>query len=125
MPSILIADSGSSKTQWCLLTENKKKMINTQGISPYFLNYESLGKILSEELLPKTGSLNIDEIYYYVTGCSNAANISLIKRGLKKLYKNAAIKVEHDLLALITKEVELLHSQGLLSPKVTKIEEAA
>ena len=98
MPSILIADSGSSKTQWCLLTENKKKMINTQGISPYFLNDESLGKILSEELLPKTGNQHIDEIYYYGTGCSNPANISLVKRGLKKLYKNAVIKVEHDLL---------------------------
>ena len=98
MRSILIADSGSTKTKWCLLSENKKKMIDTQGISPYFLNDESLGKILSEELLPKTGNLLIEEIYFYGTGCSNPANVSLIKRGLKKLYKNAEIKVEHDLL---------------------------
>jgi len=54
MNSILIADSGSTKTQWCLLTGDKKKMISTQGISPYFLNDESLGKILAEELVPKT-----------------------------------------------------------------------
>ena len=98
MQSILIADSGSTKTQWCLLEGNKKKMISTQGISPYFLNDDSLGKILTEELLPKTGKATVDEIYYYGTGCSNPANISLVKRGLKKLYKNAAIKVEHDLL---------------------------
>ncbi len=98
MRSILIADSGSTKTQWCLLSGNKKKMISTQGISPYFLNDESLGKILSEELLPKTGSINIDEIFYYGTGCSNPANVSLIKRGLKKIYKTSSIKVEHDLL---------------------------
>ncbi len=98
MHSILIADSGSTKTQWCLLAGNKKKMISTQGISPYFLNDESLGKILSEELLPKTGNLHIDEIYYYGTGCSNTANVALIKRCLKKLYKSSNIKVEHDLL---------------------------
>lgn len=46
-----------------------------------------------------------------------------------KALERAASEVEHDLLALITKEVELLHSQGLLSPQdtkqSTKIEEAA
>ncbi len=46
-----------------------------------------------------------------------------------KALERAASEVEHDLLALITKEVELLHSQGLLSPQdakpATKIEEAA
>ncbi len=98
MRSILIADSGSTKTQWCLLSGDKKKMISTQGISPYFLNDDSLGKILSEELLPKMGEIIIDEIYYYGTGCSNPENISLVKRGLKKLYKNAIVKVDHDLL---------------------------
>lgn len=98
MATILIADSGSTKTQWCLLTEDKKKVISTQGISPYFLNDETLGKILKDELLPKTGNVSIDEIYYYGTGCSNPENISLVKRGLKKLYKTSSIKVDHDLL---------------------------
>lgn len=98
MRNILIADSGSTKTQWCLLTGNKKKMISTQGISPYFLNEETLGKILSEELFTKTGKIDIDEVYYYGTGCSNPINISLIKRGLKKLYKAATVHVDHDLL---------------------------
>ena len=98
MRSVLIADSGSTKTQWCLLTGNKKKMISTQGISPYFLNDDSLSKILMEELLPKTGNIEIDEIFYYGTGCSNTTNISLIKRGLKKIYRKASIKVDHDLL---------------------------
>ena len=98
MRSILIADSGSTKTQWCLITDGKKKMISTQGISPYFLNDETLGAILTKELVPKTGNIKIDDIFYYGTGCSNVANISLIKTGLKKIYKTAKISVEHDLL---------------------------
>jgi glucosamine kinase len=53
MASILIADSGSTKTQWCLVSNGKKKTISTQGISPYFLNDDSLGKILREELISK------------------------------------------------------------------------
>ena len=42
-----------------------------------------------------------------------------------KALERAASEVEHDLLALITKEVELLHSQGLLSPKVPAVMESA
>jgi glucosamine kinase len=98
MHTILIADSGSTKTQWCLLQGNNKKLISTQGISPYFLNDDSLAAILTQELLPKTGTINIDEIFYYGTGCSNHTNISLIKKALKKVYKTAKVSVEHDLL---------------------------
>ncbi len=98
MPTILIADSGSTKTQWCLLQGNKKKMITTQGISPYFLDDESIGLIFTKELLPKLANMMPDEIYYYGTGCSNVENISLVKRGLKKVFATAKISVEHDLL---------------------------
>lgn len=73
-------------------------MISTQGISPYFLNDESLGAILLNELAPKTGSQQPEEIFYYGTGCSNADNISLVKRGLKKIYPKAKINVQHDLM---------------------------
>jgi glucosamine kinase len=98
MRSILIADSGSTKTQWCLLQGNKKKMVSTQGISPYFLDDESIGEILSKELMPKLGKLMVDEIFYYGTGCSNPENISLVKRALKKIFPKAKVNVEHDLL---------------------------
>jgi len=98
MHSMLIADSGSTKTQWCLLSRGKMKMISTQGISPYFLNDESLGAILGKELAPKTGTEQPEEIFYYGTGCSNADNISLVKRGLKKIFPKAKITVQHDLM---------------------------
>ena len=98
MPSVLIADSGSTKTQWCLVSSNKKKMLGTQGISPYFLDAQSLDAILRKELLPKMAEVP-DEIYYYGTGCSNPANISLIKKGLKKVFPGARVSVDHDLAA--------------------------
>jgi glucosamine kinase len=98
MRSILIADSGSTKTQWCLLQGTKKKMISTQGISPYFLDDESIGEILSKELLPKLGTQVIDDVFYYGTGCSNPENVSLVRRALKKVFPKAKIAVDHDLL---------------------------
>ena len=38
----LIADSGATKAEWCLLNNGKKKTLFTQGISPYFLNTEQI-----------------------------------------------------------------------------------
>lgn len=98
MHTILLADSGSTKTQWCILEGKKKKLFTTQGISPYFLNDKSLGEILDKELVPKLGKVVINDIFYYGTGCSNPTNIALIKRGLKKVFATAKIVVEHDLL---------------------------
>ena len=96
MPSVLIADSGSTKTQWCLISGNKKKTFSTQGISPYFLDAQSLDGILRKELLPKMKETP-DQIFYYGTGCSNPANVSLVKKGLKKIFPGAKVNVEHDL----------------------------
>ena len=93
----LIADSGATKTEWCLLNGPKKKTIFTQGISPYFLNDESLGAILQKELLPKTGGAQPTDIFYYGTGCLNPENCSLVKRGLKTLFPASNKSVQHEL----------------------------
>jgi hypothetical protein len=53
----LIADSGATKAEWCLLHNGKKKTIFTQGISPYFLNTEQIIDLLRQELLPKLKKL--------------------------------------------------------------------
>ena len=42
----LIADSGATKAEWCLLQGKKKKSIFTQGISPYFLNVDQIENII-------------------------------------------------------------------------------
>ena len=48
----LIADSGSSKTDWCLLDGKKKIHVSTQGISPYFLTKDLMVEIFQNELHP-------------------------------------------------------------------------
>ena len=97
MKSILIADSGSTKTEWCLLSGNKKKKVITQGLSPYFFNELQISDILKKELLVKLKDVTPDEIYFYGTGCSNPANAAIVKRAIKGHYKKATIKIEHDL----------------------------
>lgn len=95
----LIADSGSTKCEWCLLNNGKKKTIITQGISPYFLSTEQIIELLQKELMPKLKNVVIDEVYYYGTGLSNTNNIKSVKTALKKLFTVAKIDVNHDLLA--------------------------
>ena len=55
MENILIADSGSSTTGWCLMGKRKKIFVQTQGISPYFMNGDQIADILRKELLPSLG----------------------------------------------------------------------
>lgn len=95
----LIADSGSTKCEWCLINNGKKKTIVTQGISPYFLSTEQIIELLQKELMPKLKNVVIDEVYYYGTGLSNTKNIKSVKTALKKLFAVAKIDVNHDLLA--------------------------
>src|SRR5204863_486873 len=83
MPVKLVADSGSTKCEWCLITDNKKKKIITQGISPYFLTEEQVINILQKELLGKIKNVQVDEIFYYGTGLGSSDNAKFIKsRGL-------------------------------------------
>ncbi|MEO6488867.1 MAG: BadF/BadG/BcrA/BcrD ATPase family protein [Ferruginibacter sp.] len=98
MPSKLIADSGSTKTEWCIVNGTKKKHIYTQGLSPYFLSGEQVKNILLKELLPKMKDTDPAEIYFYGTGCSNPVNQALIKGALKAVFKKAKIAVDHDLM---------------------------
>ncbi|MEN9686610.1 MAG: hypothetical protein RLZZ28_2396 [Bacteroidota bacterium] len=99
MSVTLIADSGATKCEWKLLQNGKAKTIHTQGISPYFLNYEQIIALLSKELVPKLKNAVVTHIHFYGTGLSNAANAGLIKKVLKSLFPKAKIEVQTDLLA--------------------------
>jgi len=99
MPVKLIADSGATKCEWCLLHNGKKKTILTQGISPYFLDSQQVIAILQKELLPKLKNVLIDELFFYGTGLSNPNNVKVIRVALKKLFPSTKIETNTDLLA--------------------------
>ena len=98
----LIADSGSTKCEWCLINNGKKKTIYTQGISPYFLSKDDIIVLIQKELLPKLKNVVVDEIYYYGTGLGNINNVKTIKLALKKVFPTTKIEAENDLLAIMT-----------------------
>lgn len=94
----LIADSGATKCEWCLLNNGKKKTIFTMGISPYFLNLEQIIELVQKELMPKIKNVEVEEVDFYGTGLSNPNNALVIKKALGRLFKNAKLQVNTDLL---------------------------
>lgn len=98
MSAILIADSGATKCEWCLVQNGKKKTILTQGISPYFLNAAQITALLTKELIPKLTNAEITNIHFYGTGLSNVDNAKIIKQVLKKMFFKAKTEVQTDLL---------------------------
>jgi N-acetylglucosamine kinase-like BadF-type ATPase len=94
----LIADSGSTKCEWTVLGKGKAKTLFTPGISPYFLKPPQVEELLTGSLLPQLKNFSIDKVFYYGTGCASPANRQSLKRSLKKVFSNAVVEVETDLL---------------------------
>lgn len=94
--SILIADAGSTKTEWSLLRNGKVKSVETAGISPYFLGEEQIAELLRNELVPALKKAEVDEVYFYGTGCLNPANNKLVRKAIRKVFPGAVVNVTND-----------------------------
>jgi glucosamine kinase len=99
MSVTLIADSGATKAEWCLLNNGKKKTLFTQGISPYFLNTDQIAELVTRELAGHLKKFTVEHLYYYGTGCSNIGNAKSIKHALTRVFSQATVNVNTDLMA--------------------------
>jgi len=96
----LIADSGSTKTHWCV-TENEVvlKHIFTKGINPFYQTLEEISQELESQLLPGLKDMQIDQLSFYGAGCSYPDKKILVSNALGRYFKNIPITIESDLLA--------------------------
>jgi N-acetylglucosamine kinase-like BadF-type ATPase len=94
---IVVADSGSSKTDWRIINGEEIKQLETIGLNPDFHTQESIEKEINDAFI-KEEALKVEQVYFYGSGCSSESRKSLLQTGLSALFKNAVIKVEHDLL---------------------------
>ncbi|MBI1183183.1 N-acetylglucosamine kinase [bacterium] len=98
---ILVADSGSTKCDWALLTEQGFESFSTQGFNPMFHNKQMVidGLRVNTELMRQAP--NVSAIFYYGAGCQNAVLNKIIEDALKEIFTKARIAVDHDLTAAI------------------------
>ena len=94
----LIADSGSTKAEWCVLKKNKKQIVFTEGISPYFMEKNEIVGLLHEQLIPSIKKYVITDVVYYGTGCANPLQAKKVQTCIKHVFPTSAVKVHHDLI---------------------------
>jgi len=97
---ILIADGGSTKTDWRLIKEGREyKQVQTPGFNPYLVGSDEIEEILWKELQPYIDNTAVSEVYYYGAGCSTPVKNMIVEIAFEKIFTNARIYISHDLLA--------------------------
>ncbi|MFN8134644.1 MAG: hypothetical protein U0Z17_05280 [Bacteroidales bacterium] len=96
---ILIADGGSTKTDWRLLKDGREyKQVQTQGFNPYLVGSDAIEDILWKELQPYIDNEAVSHVYYYGAGCSTPVKNMIVETAFEKVFVNARINISHDLL---------------------------
>lgn len=96
---ILIADSGSTKVDWCVAENGREiKRITTKGMNPYFQSEEEIGMEIETALLPELDQRHFDGIYFYGAGCT-FDKTDIVKNAILKHLKTNNINVASDIIA--------------------------
>src|SRR5665213_654118 len=97
---ILVADSGSSKTDWLLsLSPQKVQSFRTAGLNPYFLSEKEIVKILQEQAADMVVcGPDIKEIYFFGAGCSSPDRHEIVSNAISQLFPKSYVSVDSDLL---------------------------
>jgi N-acetylglucosamine kinase-like BadF-type ATPase len=67
---ILIADSGSTKTEWGTVEKGQlRQMIRTEGMNPCFRSEEEIGSEIQRALLPQLETQPCEALFFYGAGC--------------------------------------------------------
>ena len=69
--AILIADSGSTKTDWVCFqpgSDAPQIEIHTVGLNPFHVSDNEIRSVFQHELLPQLGGTQVDAVYFYGSG---------------------------------------------------------
>lgn len=96
---ILIADSGSTTTDWTVIKDDKSICkYSTKGMNPFFQNQEEIDAEIKENLLPKLDSTQFEGIYFYGAGCAFGKE-EIVKKSLQANFTSTETHVYSDMLA--------------------------
>lgn len=95
---ILIADSGSTKTEWREVSDGVagKSYIST-GINPFFVTGEEMIRLFGKEL-PELKGAGVSRIFFYGTGVSNASKADIVRGALSSFFGTDKLFIGSDLL---------------------------
>ena len=97
---ILIADCGSTKTDWVLCEgDDIIARARTQGLNPTHQESEEIFEILSSELTDEITAHKPQKIYFYGAGCAYETANDRMRRALEGIFATKEIERNSDLLA--------------------------
>ncbi|MDO5524037.1 MAG: ATPase [Bacteroidia bacterium] len=97
--TILIADSGATKTDWRLARNGEIiQRFESKGISPVFQSQEEIAEEIKLQVYPVFKKSNIQAVYFYGTGCI-PEKIQSVKNAISQSFQAETIEVYSDLIA--------------------------
>ena len=95
---LLIADSGSTKTDWSLVGDDGKTLVKTktEGLNPYFLSTRKIADIIREEVSPVVR--NVDKVFFYGAGCGSETKAEQVREALSVIPCRLPPEVSGDIL---------------------------
>ena len=96
---ILIADSGSTKTDWSLVDERGLvSSFSTSGMNPFFRTKEDISLEIRRTLIPELKKYNICSIRFFGAGCAFPEKNEIIRAAIAENFNTNDIEVGSDLL---------------------------
>lgn len=96
---ILIADSGSTKTDWVVINDdNTEYSIKTKGINPFFQSEEEIATEIAEKLLPELKVREFQSVFFYGAGCAFDDKIKKVKNAIEQHISSENVIVNSDML---------------------------
>jgi N-acetylglucosamine kinase-like BadF-type ATPase len=97
---IFIVESGSTKSDWVLIDDkNNQSFYSTMGFNPYFHSSDLIESELKKNSPMMMVAYEITEVYFYGAGCSSDKMNAIVSQGLSRVFMNATVHVDHDLVA--------------------------
>ncbi len=95
---IVVVDSGSTKADWQIVRESGIENLHTHGVNPVFLSEADIYQTLAPAFEAHEASQKAQAVFFYGAGCWDEGRCSKIQHALQRLFPNAEVSVEHDLL---------------------------
>lgn len=94
----LIAESGSTRTEWALVEENHLiQKVFTEGLNPFFQTRREISRSVRLGLPEPFFKKKLEQVYYYGAGCTSHEKKNVLGASLVAQFKTP-IQVESDLL---------------------------
>lgn len=97
---MLLSDSGSTKTDWCLVEGGTEVLrVETGGTNPFFQTPERIGQEIDTALVPRLGAYAIRSVFFYGAGCAFPDKIETVRAVLATRFPGAHVEVGSDMTA--------------------------